>query len=204
MQEERQQILQMLQDGKITTEQAMALLQAIEESGEEYSETEGEPLTGEIVSPEPPPDMGRFRRFWQIPFFAALALLVAFGFWLRAIYQSSEGAITLGFACVWSLFLLAFVLTVLAWWSRRAPWLHVRVRERGGRRIAISLPLPLGIANWGVRFARGWVNVDTRSQLDIAESFLEVAQVSWQEGSTEPLVVNVDDEDGDQVQVYIG
>lgn len=206
MQEERQQILQMLQDGKITTDQAMVLLQAVAESGEgaDTVGVESEPLTGEIVNPELPPDMGRFRRFWQVPFFAALALLIVFGFWLRALYQNSAGAISLGFICVWSLFMLSFALTMLAWWSRRAPWLHVRVREQGGRRIAISLPLPLGLANWGLRFARSWVDEAVRPQMDMAESFLAAAQAGWREGDTEPMVVHVDDEDGDQVQVYIG
>ncbi len=206
MQEERQQILQMLQDGKITTDQAMALLQALEEGGaHDEAEAAGrEPLRGEIVSPEGPPDMARFRRFWQIPFFVAMALLIVFGFWLRTIYQGSEGAITLAFMCVWSLFLLAFVLTVLAWWSRRAPWLHVRVREHGGKRIAISFPLPLGLAGWGVRVARSWADASTQAHLNMAESFLAAAQAGWREGDTEPMVVHVDDEDGDQVQVYIG
>ncbi len=205
MQEEREQILRMLQDGKITTEQALALLRAVEAGEPDRDATETpEPLTGEVVSPEPTPDMERFRRFWQIPFFAALALLLVFGLWLRGIYQDTAGAISLGFVCIWSLFLLSFGLTLLAWWSRRAPWLHVRVREHGGRRIAISLPLPLQLANWGVRFARGWVDTNTQSQLDVAESFLEAAQAGWRDGSTEPLVVHVDDEDGDQVQVYIG
>lgn len=203
MAEERQQILEMLQAGKLTTDQALALMQALE--GEHPSEEKGNQVhTGEIISPEPPPDMGRFRRFWQFPFFIALGFLAVTALWLRAIYQNSEGAITLGFVCVWSLFLLAFVLTALAWWSRQAPWLHVRVRERGGRRIAISLPLPLGLANWGVRFARGWVGAQTQAQLDMAESFLDAARSGWRTDGSEPLVVHVDDEDGDQVQVYIG
>lgn len=203
MQAERQQIFHMLQTGKITAEQALALFQALE--GEQVSgEQEDGARVGEIVGPEMPPDMGRLRRFWQIPFFIALALLLACGVWLRSIYQSSAGAITLGFVCVWSLFLLAFALTTLAWWSRRAPWLHVRVREREGRGIAISLPLPLGLANWGVRLARSWAGSATQTQLDVAASFLEAAQTAWRAGNSEPLMVRVDDEGGDQVQVYIG
>ena len=134
MSEARKQVLQMLQDGKITADQAAELLAALEpEDALELvadSAHEEDAVEGDVIMPKSPaPDMNRFRRFWQIPFFGCLALMTLSGLWLRSIYQTSEGAISFGFVCVWSLFLLMFGLTALAFMSRRSAWLHVRVRE---------------------------------------------------------------------------
>lgn len=206
MNDERQQILQMLQEGKITTEQAMELLEAIDTDTAPlpaFTASPAEPMVGEIVS-EATPNMDRYRSWWQIPFFISLAVMVLFGFWLRALYQSADGALTFGFICVWSLFMLTVGLTTLAFLSRRAAWVHVRVQEKKGRRVAISLPLPLGIASWGINLARGFVDDATQIKLDMASEFVKSAKESMQEPGHEPLTIHVDDEDGDRVQVYIG
>ncbi len=211
MKEERHQILQMLQEGTITADQAMELLQAMDEegSGEDtavtsFADTYTEPLSGDILTPNDPPNLDRYRQFWKIPFLIGLAFLVLFGFWLRGIYLSSEGAITFGFICVWSLFMLAFLATLLALFSRRAAWLHVRVQEKGGHRIAISLPLPLGLVGWGIKMAYGFVDEKTRGQLDMASAFLSAAKEELKQPDGRPMTIDVDDDDGDKVQVYIG
>lgn len=217
MSEERQQILQMLQAGAITADQAMDLLEALESSEPPQLEEPdsqdtaapepdyGPALEGDVIHPqEPPPNMDRFRRFWQIPFFICLGFLMISGLWLRSIYQASEGAISLGFVCLWSVFIFAFLLTVLAFMSRQVAWVHVRVREKAGTRIAISLPLPLGLAKWGVQFAQGFVDDETKVTLHMASDFITAAQESMKEPGSEPLMIHVDDDDGDRVQVYIG
>jgi len=214
MKEERRRILQMLQDGTISADQAMELLQVLDEEGEpeeieyggtaEYMATSQEPLQGEILTARTPPNMERYRRFWKIPFVISLVILLLFGLWLRSIYLSSEGAITFGFICVWSFFMLAFLATLLAFFSRRATWLHVRVQEKDGHRIAISLPLPLGLAGWGIKVAHGFVDEKTRGQLDMAEAFLAAAKDELKQPGSGPMTIDVDDDDGDKVQVYIG
>lgn len=207
MEDERRRVLQMLQDGVITADQAMELLRAFDEDDamEATAVSEVERETAEdMLAAEPPPDMNRYRRFWKYPFFICLAFLALFGLWLRSIYQASEGAITFGFICVWSFFMLALVATLLALLSRQAAWLHVRVKEKEGRRIAISLPLPLGLAAWGIKVAHGFVDEETRAKLAMADQFLEAAKAEMQQPGAQPLFIDVDDDDGDQVQVYIG
>ena len=200
MNEERENILQMLQDGTITTEQAMELLDALATASSSQP-----PLSGDIMEPyEPPPNMNKYRRFWRIPFFISLAFLVFFGLWLYVIYQTNEGTITLGFVFVWSLFMLAFLAVVLAFFSRRAAWLHVRVKEKDGRNINISLPLPLRLAQWGIRIADRFVDEQTQGHLFMASQFITAAQETMREPDAEPLMIDVDDDDGDHVQVYIG
>ena len=202
MSEARQQVLQMLQDGKLTAVEAQELLQALEPAV--ITEETQEAIEGEIVTPVEPPDMDRFRRFWQYPFFISLAVLIGVGLGLRSMYQASEGAITFWFICVLLLFILTFTVTALAFMSRSAPWVHVRVKEKGGRRIAISLPLPMGLAQWGINIARNFVPDTEQRNLDMAADFIRSARHDLKGPNTEPLMINVDDEDGDQVQVFIG
>ena len=198
--EARQQVLQMVQNGKLTAEQAQELLQALEPAAAEPETV----LTGEVIPPDDTPDMDRLRRFWQYPFFIALAVFVLIGLGLRSLYQSSAGAITFWFVCLLSLFILTFLLTMIAFMSRRSPWLHVRVKEKGGRKIAISLPLPLRLTQWGIQIARGFVPAKEQVNLEIAAEFLQSAQDDLKSAGANPLMIDVDDDDGDQVQVFIG
>ncbi len=206
MSEAKKQILQMLQDGKVTADQAMELLQAVTPTGESetFDSEEPEPLTGDIIQPSAPPDMGRFRQFWQIPFFIALGALIVSGLGLRSLYRSSEGNISFWFICVWSIFVFTFILAMLAFMSRNAAWVHVRVKERGGRRISISLPLPLSLASWVLKIIRGFVGDEEREKLDLAASLITAARENLKMPGSDPLMVNVNDDDGEQVQVYIG
>jgi hypothetical protein len=201
----RDQVLHMLQEGKLTAEQAQELLQALEEEPAPPQPGDSPPiLTGEVIQPVEPPNMDRFRQFWQYPFFIALIALVLVGLGLRSLYQSSAGAVTLWFVCVLSIFIFLFVLVALAWMSRQSPWLHVRVKEKGNRKIAISLPLPMGLAQWGINIARGFVPDEQQANLEMASAFLQAARDDLHEPGADPLVINVDDDDGDQVQVFIG
>ena len=200
----RQQVLQMLQDGKLTAAQAQELLAALESPPEPQANKQEPVLTGDVIQPGELPDMDRFRQFWQYPFFIALAALILVGLGLRSQYQSSDGAVTFWFMCLLGLFILTFVLTALAFLSRRSAWIHVRVKEKKGRKIAISLPLPLGLAQWGIGLARGFVPDKEQANLDMASEFVQAARDGLNEPQTEPLMINVADEDGDQVQVFIG
>lgn len=100
-------------------------------------------LTGDILAPAELPNLERTRRIWQIPLFLVSGALITSGLGLRTLYLSSDGAITFWLAGVWSIFLFTFILTELATYNRRVAWLHVQIDEKKGRRIAISLPLPL-------------------------------------------------------------
>ena len=207
MSEERRHILQMIQDGTLSAEEAMDLLAALDEDDGEVDTAVdvvySQPLEGDILETNPP-NMEKYRNFWKLPFIIALAFLLITGLWLRSLYQSSEGAINFGFICVWSFFMLAFVVTLLAFFSRRAAWLHVRVKEKKGKRIAISMPLPLGLASWGIKIAHGFVDEKTQAHLNMASEFIGAAKEELKRPDAQPLLIDVDDEDGDQVQVFIG
>ena len=99
-------------------------------------------------------------------------------------------------------FLFATLATIVSAWMLTAPWLHVRVEEEDGKRVAISLPLPLTLANWGVQFAGRFVDDETASYMSASSEFLKAMRRERKQDA-EPIVIDVD-EDGHRVRVYIG
>jgi hypothetical protein len=103
--------------------------------------------------------------------------------------------------CLVPLVAVAMLAVLLSFWSQYAYWLHVRIREKNGTRIAISLPLPIVIIQFALRFAGRYVGEENAANLFTASELLTALGEQ-----DEPLckVTAVDDDDGDQVQVYIG
>jgi hypothetical protein len=96
--------------------------------------------------------------------------------------------------------LLGLLIMLLAWWSRSARWLHLRISEEGRRRIALSFPHPLSLAAWVLRLAQPFVPQLTETGVDDLPIALRDADID-----DEALFIDVqDEEDGEHVQVYIG
>ena len=206
MGEAEDKILKLLEEGRITAEEADNLLSAV---GPEQSVgmVAGDPIVTGAPEAEAEathaeqPNFSRFRGLWRVPFIIAAGSLLLSGVGLAFMYQADERVATLGFLCIWSIFLLAFVATILLLLARRAPWLHVRVQEQDGRRIAISLPLPLGLAHWILGFARYFVPKEQAMHLETADAFVTAMK---ENPDQDPIIIDVDDDDGDKVEVYIG
>lgn len=211
--EERKQILQMVEAGKITAGQALALIKELEPDREAEADEPGRATLLEAGletgsrGPQPGmPDLDRTaaqaRGLWQIPLWTGMALtvLAAIG-----IYSSLQSAgYNFWFYCLWLPFLLGVLLMALASWSRTARWLFVNVdRSRspdGPRRIFVGFPLPLNLAGWFLRTFGRYIHGLGDTNVD------EVVQaISMVNSIDEPLIVNVDDsDDGERVQVFIG
>lgn len=204
--EAREKILQMVQDGILTSGEAAKLLDTLaagreseawteEASADDDATPDGEGMAGDNAL-----DLDWFRNFWQIPFFIALVVLLLSGLGLWGVWQATAGVVTFfGLLCLTPLFFLAFVAVLLSFWSQYAYWLHVRVREKDGGRIAISLPMPLILIQFVLRLAGRYVSEKQAANLFTATELL--AAMGEQD---EPLYISVDDDDGDQVQIYIG
>jgi hypothetical protein len=199
-------ILRMLEDGRLTSDQALKLLQAVDRS-------EGIADSAEVSEGVPPaespeasvlPDMDRFRRLWQYPFFVCLSALLLTVAVLRSLYNLPAGANSFGLVCVWSLFGLMLVLTALSFISRQGTWVHVRAKRRRGKTIAISLPLPLGFARWMLGLVSQFVGDSDRDRLTVVATFIDTAKENLRSVDADPLVIDVDDQDGDRIQVFIG
>lgn len=212
MQEERRRILEMLQAGTISAEEAAALMEAMGDAEPDTAlapvptteapsafPTEEEQAEEEIIIIEKPtPSLDEFSPPWGLPFGLGLGLLMlGIGvLWVMGYLGQMSffwffcGLIPIGWAVV-----LVLVAAWLAW----GLWLHVRVESADGGRVRLHIPLPpFGLAVWGLRLAGRFVPRFRESALD---EVLEAMQGEWKRG--ERMVVNVED-DGDYVEVVIG
>jgi hypothetical protein len=188
MNDEQHQILHMVQDGTLTPEEAETLLATLSSVSPQAPATKA-----------PAPDMKQFRRYWEIPFAVGVILMGISG-----LCVSSTSNILLQ-VCGWSGLITAMIITLLGWYSYSSPWIHVRIKEHDGHRFAISLPLPLSAFGWLFDLARPVVqrfaDDDTTANFETAASLV----LMFEDAPTdEPITVEVDEEDGDHIQVYIG
>jgi len=94
--------------------------------------------------------------------------------------------------------ILGLVVALLALWSRNARWLHLRIKEEGKHKMALSFPLPLTLTAWIVRIIRPYVPQLKETGVD--EMILALRDTNQEE----PFFMDVqDEEDGEQVQIYI-
>ncbi len=190
-------ILQMIQDGTISAEEGARLLDALgqgpqpaDQPAVETSPSEGAPA----AAPVGPPSWARWA--WVYPLAAGLGLLAIAGIFTGLVMRDGR---QLGWlVCTLPPMILGALVMALAWWSRSARWLHVRVRD-GEKRINVSLPLPLRLAAWGVRLARPWVPQLRDTAVD--ELILSLAETDSREGI---LAVEVNEGVDEQVRVYLG
>jgi len=205
------QILGMLEQGAITADEAARLIEAVSAQQPPVQEgstwDDGPSASRPVIEPDEvipaafTPDARRWKRLQLIPLAASLLLLVVTGWGLWAVYRAADARITFGWVVLLLLFLLALAATALSTWLLSAPWLHVRIHQREGRMIAISLPVPLALAGWGVRIARSFVDEQTSQYLDASAEFIRAMRQD--RDRSQPLMVNVDD-DEQRVQVYFG
>ena len=147
--------------------------------------------------------MNRYRSFWMAPFIILSAVTTLLALWMKALATNRKSKLPLGFLLVFSLFLFSLGLTVLMFMSRKSTWVHVRVQEKNGANIAISMPLPLSLASWVIDYAREFVQGEALDNLNMAATAIAAAQESFNDPNADPIMINVDDEDA-HVQVFIG
>lgn len=162
-----------------------------------------DPLPVRGVLDSLPPDMDRLRRNWQAPFFVALGVAVLGALVMSATYGSGNILGGLAFLVGWLVFILALVGAGIAYWSRTARWVHVRVEERGGQYFQISLPVPVRFMDGLLHVARPFLKGDVLRHMETAATFLGSMDEELRQPGGSPLVVDVDD-GGDRVQIYFG
>jgi len=192
---ERFQILQLIEDGKISAAEGERRLRALNELVL--------PPSPDLAQSEPaglPDDSLKWRRFWLIPFFLGIAAVIAGGalvalglrpqasaFWLLCGIIPLSGGI----------FAMA-----LAFATRKSRWIHVRVKtgqQDWPRNIVVSLPVPLRLtARILRRFGRHIPQLKHTAVDELIQSLEE------SKGLDRPVYVEVDEGDGERVQVYFG
>lgn len=217
---ERLKILDMIDQGVINAGQGLQLLEALNNTelvNPKEDSVEGAPTqsiqtdnTSPQLSPEEEthspdemagvPELAHWKRWWLIPFIAGagLAILSApilIWIWLR---EGFTIWVIFGFVPVIS----GLSIALLAWLSRKAPWLHIRIQQRQAKphHLAFGFPVPVKLTATLIRTFGKWIPALDRTGVD---ELITALQFTAKDGT--PLYVHVNDEDGaEQVQVYLG
>ena len=202
---EKKEILKMVAEGKITAEEAIDLLNAIEaDAAKEESEAFSTEASENYARDEDPnlnAIADKVRGFWRIPLWIGIGITVLGGLWMLGAMQSA--GFGFWFYCSWFPFLLGVLVITLAAGSQKSHWLFVKVKQAPGetpQNITFGFPLPL-------RFS-GWVLRNFGQHIPGMENVIGVDEILETLADTpigdSALIVDVHDEDGEEVQVFIG
>jgi hypothetical protein len=207
--EERKKILQMVEDGKISAEEAAKLMSAFEadKAEAEIEVFQSEPSSGfegSAASASEFEDVkARARQFAMIPLWIGVAIAVLSAWGIYSVQQSA--GINFWFFCLMFPLLLGVLLIALGAGGQNSKWLYVNVDRRQAhdwpRNITLGFPLPLGLTSWFLRnFGH---NIQGMKDTNI-DDIIQILDATGKSG--EPLIIHAqnDDGDGEHVQVYIG
>ncbi len=221
--QEREQVLKMIENGTISPEDGLKLMQTLDQSpaedevtavpvekGSESSHEESAGKNGaegqaDKASFEADPRIDRVkstvRRLWQIPLWIGVLITILSAWGMYSLVQAAN--LNFWFYCLSAPLLLGVLVIAAAAGSRKARWIFVDVHQRPGEkpaRIFLGFPLPLKLAAWFLRTFGRYIPDLKKTNVDEVIQMVETGFTG-----EEPLVVNVDDgDDGERVQVYIG
>lgn len=164
-----------------------------------------EPLQPEIVSEAQREDFERWKGYWMIPLWIGVGVTILGG--LLMYWALESAGIGFWFFCATLPFIIGVLAMVVGAQSRTARWLHLRVQQAPGerpQRIAISFPIPIGLASWFFRTFRYRIPGLDTVPVNIDEILTSVRDSTSPEN---PIYIRVDeDEDdaGEKVEIYIG
>jgi hypothetical protein len=195
----------MVEDGKISVDEAMTLIKALEETpvGDEVEviETEAGSDQGRSAGPEFEEVKARARRFAMVPIWVGVVFTVLSAYWMYALVQNANYGFW--FFCAWFPLLLGILLIAVSTGGMNSRWLYVDVEQEPGewpQHITLGFPIPLGIIGWFLRSFGHYIRGMDRTNVDEI-----LMAISMANNLDEPLIVNVDEGDGgERVQVYIG
>lgn len=212
--EERKKILQMVADGKISAEEAATLMRSLDDSiGEQAEVLEAESFIGgersDVLSSSKgdAPEFDHVRRRamrFSRAFLWVGVIITVLSAWAMFGIQQNAGA-NFWFFCMGMPLSFGILLIVMGAGSRTSRWIYVDVDRThskdgdGPKHITIALPLPLGLAGWFLKNFGSRISGLRNTNVD------EVVQaIAMAKNITEPLIVHVDDDDGERVQLFIG
>jgi len=206
--EERKKILQMVEEGKISAEEAADLMRTLEEdSVEELAEipdvVAGTGFEGSgVYAPEFEQVKARARRFAMVPLWIGVGIAILSAWGIFSIQQTA--GVNFWFFCLMFPLLLGVLLITIGSTGQGSKWLYVNVDRRYAddwpKNVTFGFPLPMGLTTWFVRTFGHNIRGMNKAQVDGIVEVLDATNKS-----DDPFIVNVDDDDdGDRVQVYIG
>jgi hypothetical protein len=202
--EERKKILQMVQDGKISAEQAASLMRALAEDSAEAEVVDPEAGSGYERDDDSAFEevKSRARRFAMIPLWIGVFLAVLSAWGIYSIQQ--RAGVNFWFFCLLVPLLFGVLLIAIGAGGEGSKWLYVNVDRRNAhdwpRNITLGFPLPLGLTAWFLRNFGQYIHGMQKTNVD---EIIQLLDATGKSGA--PLIINANDNgDGEHVQVYIG
>lgn len=208
-------IMDMIEQGHISAEEGLRLINAMSNHREPGSkEAEAVLVTPEkveispedVIEPAPPriseaemARMNRLKRWWILPFGIGLLITILGAIWMYSGYLAN--GFGWGFWLAWIPFLLGIAIIAVSYQTSRSVWLHVRIKQKPGetpQRISISLPIPIKLTSW---FFSAFGDKIPGLKDQPIDNFSEILETLSPE---EPFYVHVDEDDGEEVEVFIG
>jgi hypothetical protein len=192
MSDDRSAILNMVESGQISTDQALMLLDALNQA----DTMDGVETAERAARPADVPTLGNW---WVYPT-AGGAVIMGIGAPLVALGITGQTALVLALCCGWVPFVIGLAILTAGVWSRSARWLYLRIEDadRSKRTIAFGFPLPLTLSAWVMRIIQPFV--PQLKDLPVEEMILAV-----RDGDGEPIFIEVQDDDDDEyVMIFIG
>jgi hypothetical protein len=221
--QEREQVLKMIENGNISPEDGLKLMQTLDQTPVDDEVPAGPTETGAGSGPkaaakkngaeaqaekssfEKDPRIDQVkstvRRLWQIPLWIGVLITILSAWGMYTLVQAAR--LNFWFFFLTAVLLLGVLVIVAAIGSRKARWIFVDVHQKPGEkpaRIFLGFPLPLKLAAWFLRNFGHYIPDLGKTNVDEVIQMVEAGFTG-----KEPLVVNVDEgDDGERVQVYIG
>jgi hypothetical protein len=208
--EERRKILQLVEEGRISAEEAARLMSVLvdDDAGDEAAaeveviESRSGPGYERTEAPEFERIKERARRFSLIPLWIGVFVTVLSAWAIYSIQQSA--GTNFWFYCMIFPLMFGILLLALGGGGRTSRWIYVDVNRKdakpgdGPKHITLGFPIPFGLTMWFFDNFGQSIKGMNRSQVDGIVEMMKATK-----DSNEPLMVNVDDDDA-HVQVYIG
>lgn len=206
MEQDRLDILRKVENGEISLEKASEILAVLDQNEVGIVSSDNDIGTfnqNELITkqPEKIEKPAWSLLFWIIPLLLGVILTIFSSTWLYQNYQSS--GLGFKFWLTWIPFLIGVFMIYLGWILQKSRWIHVNIKQPKGhspQRIFIALPLPTQLLGFFLKIFKGKMPSGV-SNLNIEELIQNIDQ---QIKKDEPLFVDVNDEDGTKVEIYIG
>jgi hypothetical protein len=217
--QERNQVLKMIEEGKISPEEGLHLMQALDQGPVEEVETASQVSASQATIPdvkwkveqsgmETDPRILKIKstvqRLWQIPLWIGIGITVLSAVGMYFILRGPGMNFWFYFMIV--PLLLGVAIMAAAVGSHKARWIFVDVHQKPGehpQNIFLGFPLPLKFVAWFMRTFRHWIPSLDREMGNI--NFDEIIQMFDTGMGTESIIAHVDEgEGGEKVRVFLG
>jgi hypothetical protein len=204
--EERRKILQMVEEGRISAEQAASLMRALEDDEDSAQVEVLETGSGSHEESRDLPEFeevkARAYNFAMIPLWVGIFITVLSAWGIYGVQRSA--GLNFWFFFLMIPLLLGVLLIALGASGQSSRWLYVNVDRRnapdGPRHITFGFPLPLGLTSW---FLRNFGHTIHGMKDTNVDEIIQILDATGKSGA--PLIINANDnEGGEHVQVFIG